>query len=75
MIKSKKNLELGEMGQVNSEISQTDQVISPDNTIGVQTPKFNVGIPFKAGEGINLGDYQTRVNGSYTPGKQWSTKS
>jgi hypothetical protein len=70
MNKSEKNHQLDEMGQVSSKINQTDQVISPDNSIGVKTPGLNVPIPFKAGEGINIGDYQTRISGSYTPGKQ-----
>lgn len=70
MIKSEKNHSLDEMGQVSSKINQTDQVISPDNGSGIKDPIFGVDIPFKAGMGMNIGNYQTSVSGSYTPGKQ-----
>ena len=61
------------MGQVNSNINNVTDVISPNNSIGALPNYPSIGIPFKAGEGLNIKDYQTRVAGGYTPGKSWPT--
>jgi hypothetical protein len=71
---TKKNFSLDEMGQVNSDINNITDVISPNNTIGSLPGHPTIGIPFKNGEGLNIKDYQTRVSGGYTPGKKFPSK-
>lgn len=69
----KKNFSLDEMGQVNSDINNVTDIISPNNSIGSLPNYPSIGISFKNGEGLNIKEYQTRVGGGYVPGKKFPT--
>ncbi len=74
-MKSRKNFELDETGQVSSAI-YPESIVSLNDGIGVSIPGYpTIELQVKPNTKFMFDNYQMSTFGSYTPGRQFKTKS